>query len=421
MDNVSLEEIIFLPFLLFFIFEKSIVKYNFFKHTNFDLQKFYETFFNNRNKYLYLLVYASNMVILMNHKKLFIPGPTEVAPEVLMEQANLMIGHRSAEYTELYVDIIEKVKKYFKTKQNATVLTSSGTLWMDITARNLVAKKALSAVNGAFSERMYKAIKNSGKEVDPLNVEWGKAVKPEMVIEQLSKGDYDVFTVAQNETSTGVRSPVVEIGKAIKKEFPDVTYVVDAVSSAGGDLILPDEIQSDLLFTSSQKCFALPPGLSIAIVSDAAIEKAKSVPGRGFYTDLVYMFDYYARKHQNHATPNVSLMYALSYQLDRMLKETPEGRYERHLAMAKYTINWANKHFEMFSEKGYESVTVSTIKNTLGKNIAELNKELGKRGYQISNGYGKLKEQTFRIGHMGEWSLDDVKGLIWHIEDIWGL
>ncbi len=355
------------------------------------------------------------------HKRLFIPGPTETPPELLNQQTKHLVGHRSQEYTDLYDSVLTQLRRYFDTDQNITVVTSSGTLWMDITARNMVRKKALCGVCGAFSQRMHKTISNSGKEADALEVEWGKAVKPEMVLEALSKGDYDTVTMVANETSTGIRNPVYEIGEAIKKEYPDVMYVIDAVSSMGGDLLEPDKIKSDIIFTSTQKAFALPPGLSIAIYSDEAIERARKVPGRGLYTDLAHIHDYYGRKKQNPATPNVSLMYALDYQLGRMLEETSAGRYQRHKDMAEYAQRWARKHFEMFSEPGYESVTVSTIKNTQGKDVAGLNKELAKRNYMISNGYGNLKEKTFRIGHMGEWDVTEVKSLIWHINDIWGL
>jgi len=354
-------------------------------------------------------------------KRLLIPGPTDVPQDILLQMAKPLIGHRSSEYTALYTGIIDKLTKYFNTKQNVTVLTASGTIWMDMAARNMVKKKALACVNGAFSERMYLTIKDAGKEVDPLIVEWGKAVKPEMVLKALGQGDYDTLAVTQNETSTGVRSPAAEIGKAVKKEYPDIMYVVDTVSSAGGDLVEPDAWNTDICFTSSQKCFALPPGLTIGVYSNAAVERAKTVPGRGHYTDLLAHHDYYLKKKQNPTTPNVSLMYALDYQLDRMLKETAQKRYERHLAMQKMCIEWANKHFEMFPEKGYESVTVTTIKNTKNKNVGDLNKALKTRGYEISNGYGDLKDKTFRIGHMGEWTPEEIKGLLWHIEDIWGL
>jgi len=356
----------------------------------------------------------------MSHKRLLIPGPTETAAEVLQQQNKWLIGHRSADYTALYTGIIDKLHKYFSTEQNITVLTASGTIWMDITARNMVSKKALAGVCGAFSKRMYQTIVGSGKEAEALDVEWGKAIKPEMVLEKLGQGDYDTVAMVHNETSTGVRNPIKEIGNAIKKDYPDVMFVVDAVSSAGGDLIVPEDLNSDILFTSTQKCFALPPGLSIAAYSDEAVERARSVPGRGHYTDLIAIHDYFGKKKQNPTTPNVSLMYALDFQLDRMLEETAQGRYQRHKGMAEYTQKWANSHMEMFPEKGYESITVSTIKNTLGKDRAELNKELAKKDYQIANGYGDLKEKSFRIGHMGEWNLEEIKSLLWHIDEIWG-
>lgn len=356
----------------------------------------------------------------MSHKRLLIPGPTESPAEVLQQQARWLIGHRGADYTELYVGIIDKLGRYFETGQQPTVLTASGTIWMDITARNFVKKKALAGVCGAFSRRMYQAIAGSGKEVDPLNVEWGKAHKPEDVLQALAQDDYDTLAIVHNETSTGVRNPIAEIARAVKKEYPDIIFVVDAVSSAGGDRLVPEEMGTDLLFTSTQKCFALPPGLSIAFYSDAAVERARDVPHRGHYTDLAGIHDYWLKKKQNPTTPNVSLMFALDYQLDRMLAEGPKARFERHKSMAEYTRQWARKRFQMFPEPGYESITVSTIANTVGKNIGELNRELGLRGYQIANGYGDLKEKTFRIGHMGEWTLPEIKALLWHIDDIWG-
>ena len=356
----------------------------------------------------------------MSHKRLLIPGPTESAAEVLQQQTKWMIGHRSAEYTELYEGIISKLSQYFQTEQNVCTLTASGTIWMDMTARCLVKKKALVGVCGAFSKRMYTTIKDCGKEVTPLDVEWGKAIKPERVMEDLAKDDYDTLVIVHNETSTGIRNPIAEIGKQVKEEYPNMIFVVDAVSSAGGDYLVPEELNTDLLFMSTQKCFALPPGLSMACYSDAALERAEEIPERGFYTDLISIHKDWLKRHQNPTTPNISLLYALDYQLDRMLEEGPKGRYERHLAMAEYTRKWAKEHFEMFPEPGYESVTVSTIKNTQGKNIAELNKALATREYQIANGYGALKEKTFRIGHMGEWTPDEIKALLWHIDEILG-
>jgi aspartate aminotransferase-like enzyme len=357
----------------------------------------------------------------MSHKKLWIPGPTEVREDTLHQQTKWMVGHRSGEYTELYESVIGKLVKYFQTEQNVCTQTASGSIWMDITGRCMVKNKALATVCGAFSKRMYQAIADCGKDTTLLDVEWGKAVKTDVVMEELAKDDFDTLIVVHNETSTGIRNPIAEMGKAVKAEYPDMIFVVDAVSSAGGDYLVPEELNTDILFTSTQKCFALPPGLSMACYSDAAVARAEEVPGKGFYTNLLPIHKNWLKRHQNPTTPAISLLYALDHQLSRMLEETPRGRYERHLAMAEFTREWATEHFEMFPEKGYESVTVSTVKNTLGKDVAGLNKELEGRGHQIANGYGALKEKTFRIGHMGDWTLEDVKSLLGDIDDIWGL
>jgi len=107
--------------------------------------------------------------------------------------------------------------------------------------------------------------------------------------------------------------------------------------------------------------------------------------------------------------------------MDLLLEETYDKVYQRHLEMAEYTQNWAKKHFAMFPEPGYESITVSCIKNTRGKNFKELNQKLGEKGYMISNGYGKLADKTFRIGHMGEWTPPQIKQVIAEIDAIWDL
>ena len=195
---------------------------------------------------------------------------------------------------------------------------------------------------------------------------------------------------------------------------------IDSVSAMAGDKTLPAEIGCDVIFASTQKCFALPPGLAVALVSDRAVERAQQVPNRGAYTDLVEIFEF-EKKHQTPSTPNIPLLYALNKRMDLMLKETYDKIYQRHKDMAAYTQQWAKKHFEMFPEQGYESITVSCIKNTLEKSVKELNEKLAEKGFMIGNGYGKLAEKTFRIGHMGEWNLTGIKQVLAAIDEIWKL
>ena len=357
------------------------------------------------------------------HKRLLIPGPTEVSPEILQEQSRPVISHRSREFTALYTGIIDKLTKFLQLPNGfkATVTTSSGTLWFDIVGRSIVKEKALACINGAFASRFGETVRACGKQTDYLEVDWGKAVKPNMIAEKLDSGTYDTLILCHNESSTGVRNPVYEIGKMVRDEYPDVMLAIDSVSGMAGDKIIPSEIGCDVIFASTQKCFALPPGLTVGAVSERALERGRQVPNRGAYTNLVEIFNYYEKNHQTPFTPNISLLFALDKRLDMMLQETYDEIYKRHKDMAEHTQRWAKKHFAMFPEPGYESVTVSCIQNTLGKNVRELNEKLAQKGYMISNGYGKLAEKTFRIGHMGEWNLTGITEVLAAIDEIWEL
>lgn len=348
------------------------------------------------------------------HLKLFIPGPTEVSEDVLHILSRPIISHRSKEMSELYERIHNNLQKLFNTKYEVEVFTTSGTGMMEGSIRNVIQSKVLNLVNGAFSERWYKIAIANGKDAKILEYEWGKAIKPEDVEKMLENDNFEGVALTHNETSTGVRTPIDAISEVVHEH--DALLIVDAVSSLAGDII--DVNKTDVIFAPTQKCFALPPGLAIAFISPEAMEKAKSVKNRGYFFDFIAMHDYYVEKKQIPATPAVSLFYALDYQLEKMLKEGLEQRYKRHREMAKLVQDWANKNFALFAEPGYESLTVTTISNVKNINVESLMKELRARGMEISNGYGKLKDKTFRIAHMGDLTSNDLKELLENIDDI---
>lgn len=351
------------------------------------------------------------------HKKLFIPGPTEVREDILMAQSKPLIGHRMKAMTELYTGLINKTQQLLATKNFTFILTASGTAIMEGAIRNCVQKDVLCCVNGAFSERWHKIAKACDKNTDDVTVDWGKAIKPEMVEAKLKEKKYEAVTIVQNETSTTVRNPLAEISDVIKK-YPDVLLLVDTVSSLMGDDIKIDAWGIDVCLTSSQKAFALPPGLAVGIVSDRALKKSESVTGRGHYCNFLDIKTYYEKKGQTPCTPAITLMYAMDKQLDKITAEGMDNRYKRHCAMAEEVRTWGEKYWSLFAEPGYESVTVTCMNNTRKISVADLNKELGSRGFAISNGYGKLKEQAFRIAHMGDLTLDEIKELLKNINEI---
>ncbi len=354
------------------------------------------------------------------HKKLFIPGPTEVREDILDVMKTPMIGHRSKEFSELYDSVIPKVKKVLYTENKVFLSTSSATGLMEGAIRNCVKERALNLVCGAFSKRWHQITKANGKEADVVEVEWGKAILPEMVRDALKTGKYDAVTFVHNETSTGVMNPIYEIAE-VMKEFPDVSFLVDAVSSMVGVKIEVDRLGIDVCLAGVQKAFALPPGLALCSVSEKALKKAESIPNRGYYFDFLTFLKYDQDKHQTPTTPIISIIFALDKQLDRFFEEGLENRFARHLKMANYVRDWTRQYFAFFPDEKYLSNTLTAIKNTRGISVADLNKELGKRGAMISNGYGKLKEQSFRIAHMGDLTLDDMKWLLSQINEILSL
>lgn len=352
---------------------------------------------------------------------MFVPGPVDVAPEVLAAQAKPMIPHRSKDFEALFRQTAEKAQKLFATQYRVFQGTSSGSGMQEAGVRNFAQESVLSLVNGAFAERWYNCAIANGKQADKIEVAWGQAVEPDMLADALKKKHYEAVTIVHNETSTGVENPVKELAAVVQKISPDTLVLVDAVSSLGGVKIEMDAWGIDFMLTSSQKCLALPPGLSFAAASDRAMKKAETVSNRGWYFDLVLM-EKHRLKDSTPMTPAMSLIYALDVQLDRILAEGLDARYARHQAMATRTQNWAIEHgMEPLAPKKYRSKTVSTIQNSKGIDISALNKFLLQRGMRIANGYGALKEKTFRIAHMGEIQLSDVETLLASMQEFMAL
>jgi aspartate aminotransferase-like enzyme len=348
---------------------------------------------------------------------MFVPGPVDVAPEVLAAQAKPMIPHRSKEFEALFKRTEEKARKVFYTQYRVFQGTHSGSGMQEAGMRNFVQDTVLCCVNGAFAERWYEVAISNGKQADRLDVEWGMVVTPERLAGALKKKHYEAVAIIHNETSTGAESPVKELAAVAHEVSPDTLVMVDAVSSLGGTLIDMDGWGIDFLLTSSQKCFALPPGLSLASANDRAMKKAESVTNRGWYFDLVRM-EKHRLKDSTPMTPVMPLIYALDVGLDRMLAEGLENRFARHAAMAKRTQSWAIEHgMNPMSPEPYRSKTVSTIQNSHGWDISALNKFLLQRGMRIANGYGIWKDKTIRIAHMGEIQMSDVEALLAAFEE----
>lgn len=352
---------------------------------------------------------------------LFVPGPVDVDPEVAAAQAQDMLPHRSKEFETIFHRAENNARKLFGTEYRVFILPSSGTGLHEAAVRNFANQRVLSCVNGAFGGRFHDVAALNGKQVDKVETEWNQPIAPDLVAEALKVGNYEILTIVHNETSTGLQNPVKEIAAAVKEVSPETMVCVDAVSSLSGVEFQMDAWGVDFILTSSQKALALPPGLSLGATSDRALARAETVENRGWYFDLLRL-EKHRIKNSTPTTPAVSLIYALDLQLDRILNEGLENRFARHAALASRVQNWAlERGFGLFAPDGYRSQTVTTIENTHKIDIGALNSFLMERNMRLSNGYGNLKDKTFRIAHMGEVQIKDIDILLAAIDEFMGV
>lgn len=355
--------------------------------------------------------------------RFFLPGPTEVHPDVLAAQAQAMIGHRGAGIQELMGRIGEGLKPIFVTEEPVFVSTSSATGLMEAAVRNgVIGGKVLSLVNGAFSARFADIARMCGHEVETWEVTWGSVHSADELAERLGSDRYDAVTLSQSETSTGALQDLEALA-SVCRGHEDTLLLVDSVTGIPGVETRTDEWALDFVLTGSQKGFALPPGLAFGVASAPMMERAAEAPGRGWYFALDRLMSQLV-KNQTPATPAVSLLYALDVQLSRIAQEGIENRWRRHLDMRQRTFEWVNEirdrgvGIEFFAEEGHRSPTVTTLRMPGDTGSSELVAEMKERGWVIGGGYGKLKESTFRIGHMGDHTVEELDRLLGELGDV---
>lgn len=354
--------------------------------------------------------------------RFFLPGPTECRPEVLQAMTQPMIGHRVPEMEDLIGSLEPNLKYIFQTHRPVYVCASSGTGMMEGAVRNGARRHVLSLVNGAFSERFYRIALANGLRADPLEIPWGQVHTPEMLDDALRRGIYDAVTVAHSETSTGALNPIRELAEVAHKNG-DVAILVDSVSGLAGAPVHTDEWKIDFVLTGSQKSLAMPPGLAFGVAQETVLERARSKENRGIYFDFLE-FEKNILANQTPNTPALSLMYAAVVQAEHIRQEGIEARWTRHTDMAQRTYAWITDMndrgvpLEILAPDGYRSPTVTTIRAPAGWTGPRVAAGVRERDYVIATGYGKLKDSTFRIGHMGDHTMAELEGLLAALEDV---
>jgi aspartate aminotransferase-like enzyme len=337
-----------------------------------------------------------------------------------------VIGHRGPEMEALMGRVQPRLRGLFGTERPVYVSTSSATGLMEAAVRNCTRRRVLSLVCGAFSERFYKIVLACGRDVDRLDVEFGDSNEPGPVLEALGRADYDAVTMVHSETSTGVLNPVGEIAAAARQAAPEALVLVDCVSSAATARVEVDAWGLDFALTGSQKGMALPPGLAFGVASQRAYDRSLDIPGRGIYFSFEALENAVA-KNQTANTPAASLIFALDAQLERIEVEGLEARLARHLAMAERTWRWVDEMREsrgidlaVLAREGRRSPSVTCVALPAGISGVEVTRRMAERGYTIAAGYGKLRERTFRIGHMGDHTTEELDALLEELSSVIG-
>ncbi|TRO51841.1 alanine--glyoxylate aminotransferase family protein [Candidatus Bathyarchaeota archaeon] len=334
--------------------------------------------------------------------KLFTVGPVACYPEVLETMGMQMVSHRSKEYQKIHYETVEMLQKYLETEDPIFLFSATGTGFMEAAVRNCVRKKLIVCVNGSFGERFAEVGLANGREVVSITTELGEPVQTEMIEAALeAEPDVEAVAITHNETSTGLINDLPKLTEVCKRY--DKLIFVDAVSSMGGTELKVDDWGIDICFSSSQKCFGVPPGLGIGSVSQRALDVSAKMPNKGYYFDLKVWEEDHAKGRGTPVTSVIPQIAGLNTALKMVESMGGKQKYFDLYKKRNSAIRQGVKKLGMdtYPLKGYESPTVSCISAPEGMSGPDVYNGMRKLDFELAQGYGKLKESTFRIGNMG--------------------
>jgi len=336
------------------------------------------------------------------------PGPTPIPNEVALAMSETMIHHRTPQFNKVFEEARQGLKTLFGTSGDVLILASSGTGAMEAAVANLFSPgdKVLVINGGKFGERWLNIANAFGLDPVEVKVEWGQAVKVDVVEKQLElHPDIQSVMIQASETSTTVLHPVKEIAK-LTKNGP--LFLVDGVTAVGVLPVPLDEWGIDALVTGSQKALMLPPGLGFIALSERAWQKTKKAKLPRFYFDLNL-----ERKNQAKGsgafTPAVSLIFGLRASLNMMAREGFDRVYARHARMARATRAAATAMGLKLLAPDSPSPAATGIFLPKGLDADKVLDYLrDQMGVILAEGQDQLKGKAIRIAHVGYMGAFDV-------------
>ncbi len=347
----------------------------------------------------------------LENNLLMIPGPVPVAPRVLRAMSRPIIGHRGKEFGDIYNECRTVLQELFGTKNDIYLISGSGSCAMEAAVGNIIGEKdtLVTIENGKFGER-FREIGERYGNIRPVKFDWtvGESIDIDKVENALADGAKAV-TLVHNDTSVGIKNPAKEIGDLAKKY--GALYIMDGVTTIGGDEVLVDKWGVDIAVVGSQKCIGAPPGLSAISVSKKAWDCMVDKPP--YYMDLkAYKKSADKETAQTPYTPAIPLFFALHEALRIVKEEGLEARIRRHAAFAgafRAAADALNIDlFPQLNKYSKYSNTVTALKIPTGIDDKKLRGGMKDLGVQISGGQGALEGKIFRIGSMGNLSKMDI-------------
>lgn len=355
----------------------------------------------------------------LENNLLMIPGPVPVAPRILRAMSRPIIGHRGKEFGDMYSECITTLKELFATKNDLYVISGSGSCAMEAAVSNLIGEKdtVITIENGKFGERFREIGERYGRVIS-VKFDWtkGESIELEKVESALAEGA-KAITLVHNDTSVGIKNPAKEIGDMAKKY--GAMFIMDGVTTIGGDDVQVDKWNVDIAVVGSQKCIGAPPGLSAISVSKKAWDSMIDKPP--YYMDLkAYRKSANKESAQTPYTPAVSLFFAMHEALRIVKEEGLEARIKRHAKYAEALRAAADamniELFPQLNKYSKYSNTVTAMKIPTGIDDKKLRNGIKEIGIQVSGGQGALEGKIFRIGSMGNISKLDILSTVQAVE-----
>jgi aspartate aminotransferase-like enzyme len=349
---------------------------------------------------------------------LMLPGPVPIPERVRLAMARQAINHRSPEFGAVYADCVRCLGPAFGTENDLVIVSGSGTAGMEAAVASVGRGKRIACLsNGKFGERLYDISRRYG-EATQLASDWGTPLPLDGLAESLENGA-EVVTLVHNETSTGIRNPAHEVGKLCRKH--DALFVMDGITSIGGDVVEADRWGVDIAIVGSQKCLAAPAGLAAVSVSARAQERF--VDDRPYYLDLAaYIKNAKKEPMETPYTPAVPLFLALREAGLMLEEEGIEHRIMRHQRLAQAVraaaVAWGLPLFPVTDALHGYSNTVTAIRLPEGVGDSDLRGPVKKLGIVIAGGQDALKGRIFRIGHMGAVGAPEILGTLGAVQAV---